>query len=132
MDEPVADMVRGILDGHVVLDRAIAERGRFPAINVRKSVSRSAPYAWTGEGEEAMVNHARRLVAAYEEAAPMIQAGLYAPGADPVLDEAVARWQDLDAFTGRVVHGRSVEESFAELSQILGITPVAEEGEPID
>lgn len=54
MEEPVADMVRGVLDGHVILDRAIAERGRFPAIDLRRSVSRSAPMAWNAE-EEALV-----------------------------------------------------------------------------
>ena len=126
MDEPVADMVRGVLDGHVVLDRAIAERGRFPAINVRRSVSRSAPEAWTGENEEALVAHARKLIAAYEEAAPMIQAGLYVAGADPVLDEAVLRWAALDAFSGGVTRGRSVEDNFTELAEILGVVQAAE------
>ena len=130
MDEPVADMVRGVLDGHVVLDRAIAERGRFPAIDVRRSVSRSAPEAWTGEGEEALVSHARRLVAADEEAAPMIQAGLYAPGADPVLDEAVLRWEALDSFTGQVARGRTAEDSFKDLAQALGIEPEEPAEEP--
>jgi len=118
MDEPVADMVRGILDGHVVLDRAIAERGRFPAIDLRRSVSRSAPAAWSEE-EEAHVSHARRLIAAYEEAAPMIQAGLYAAGADPVLDEAVRLWPALDAFVGSVTRGQSDVENFARLAEVL-------------
>lgn len=113
-DEPVADMVRGTLDGHVVLSRAIAERGRFPAIDLRASVSRSAPDAWTGE-EAAIVARARRLIAAYEEALPMIQAGLYVDGADPVLDEAVVRWPALDAFAA-ASGGR---DSFARLAMIL-------------
>ncbi|MFK7942052.1 MAG: FliI/YscN family ATPase [Paracoccaceae bacterium] len=126
MDEPVADMVRGVLDGHVVLDRAIAERGRFPAINVRRSVSRSAPEAWTGDGEDALVAHARRLIASYEEASPMIQAGLYVAGADPVLDEAVLRWEALDAFSGSVTRGHTVEENFVELGQILGVEAASE------
>lgn len=124
MDEPVADMVRGVLDGHVVLDRAIAERGRFPAINVRRSVSRSAPEAWA-EGEEPLVTHARRLIAAYEEAAPMIQAGLYAPGADPVLDEAVERWAALDQFAGTVTRGQTAEDSFTALRALLGQAELA-------
>ncbi|MEM9139242.1 MAG: flagellum-specific ATP synthase FliI [Pseudomonadota bacterium] len=118
MDEPVADMVRGVLDGHVILDRAIAERGRFPAIDMRKSVSRSAPAAWTAD-EEALVMHARRLIAAREEAAPMIQAGLYAPGADPVLDDAVRLWPDLDGFVGSITRGQSSTENFARLAEIL-------------
>ena len=118
MEEPVADMVRGILDGHVVLDRAIAERGRFPAINLRRSVSRSAPAAWSDEEAE-LVSAARKLVAAYEESAPMIQAGLYQSGADPMLDEAVRLWPALDQFTGTNMRGHSDLDSFALLQQIL-------------
>ena len=113
-DEPVADMVRGTLDGHVVLSREIAERGRFPAIDIRRSVSRSAPDAWTAE-EAGIITRARRLIAAYEEALPMIQAGLYAPGSDPMLDEAVARWSALDAFAA-APGGR---DSFARLAMAL-------------
>ena len=133
MDEPVADMVRGVLDGHVVLERAIAERGRFPAIDLRRSVSRSAPDAWSAE-EEAVVSHARRLIAAYEEAAPMIQAGLYAPGADPTLDEAVQRWPDLDRFVGTVTRGLSDLDNFDALAGVLGLDPLRapeEEPEPV-
>ena len=125
MDEPVADMVRGVLDGHVVLDRGIAERGRFPAIDVRRSVSRSAPDAWDGD-EEGLVTLARRLIAAYEEAAPMIQAGLYVAGADPVLDEAVARWQILDDFIGTVSRDRDSLDNFQELANLLGVERVQE------
>lgn len=113
-DEPVADMVRGILDGHIILSRDIAERGRFPAIDLRRSVSRSAPDAWTEE-EAALTARARRLIAAYEEAMPMIQAGLYAPGADPVLDEAVARWPALDEFAA----ANGGRDSFARLAMAL-------------
>ena len=118
MEEPVSDMVRGILDGHVVLDRAIAERGRFPAIDLRRSVSRSAPAAWSGTEAE-LVASARRLVALYEESAPMIQAGLYQAGSDPALDEAVRLWPALDAFIGSNMRGHSDQDSFAKLEQIL-------------
>ncbi len=118
MDEPVADMVRGILDGHVILDRAIAERGRFPAIDLRRSVSRSAPGAWTAE-EMALASRARALVAAYEEQAPMIQVGLYTPGADPRLDEAVRLWPDLDAFVGSAAGPGGRRESFERLAEIV-------------
>jgi flagellum-specific ATP synthase len=119
MDEPVADMVRGILDGHVVLDRAIAERGRFPAIDLRRSVSRSAPMAWS-EREAALVARARALIARYEEAEPMIQAGLYTRGTDPAIDEAIALWPALDRFVGTSAEGESDLQSFARLSEILG------------
>ena len=118
LDEPVSDMVRGVLDGHVVLDRNVAERGRFPAIDLRRSVSRSAPSAWSAE-EEGLVTRARQLLAAYEDSAAMIQAGLYTKGADPLLDEAVLRWGGLDRFIGTVDRARSDLDSFAALAEIL-------------
>lgn len=126
MEEPVSDMVRGVLDGHVVLDRTIAERGRFPAIDLRRSVSRSAPDAWSA-AEEQVAAEARRLLAAYEDAAPMIQAGLYAPGADPLLDRAVELWPALDGFVGSKSPDRSDRENFAALAGILGIEMVDED-----
>ncbi|MEM9579896.1 MAG: FliI/YscN family ATPase [Pseudomonadota bacterium] len=99
MEEPVADMMRGVLDGHVVLEREIAERGRFPAINPVKSVSRSLPDAASAE-ENHLISIARQLLGAYEDSALMIRAGLYSEGGDPVLDTAVRAFGDLDAFVG--------------------------------
>ena len=118
MDEPVADMLRGTLDGHVVLDRAIAERGRFPAIDLRRSVSRSAPMAWSA-AEAALVAHARAMIARYEEAAPMIQAGLYSAGSDPELDRAIALWSELDRFIGENASDHDGQGSFERLGEIL-------------
>lgn len=97
MEEPVADITRGVLDGHVVLEREIAERGRFPAIDVRRSVSRSLPDAATPE-ENQLIERARKVLGAYEMAAPMIQTGLYSVGSDPEIDEAIRAWPRLDAF----------------------------------
>ncbi|MEM9169270.1 MAG: FliI/YscN family ATPase [Pseudomonadota bacterium] len=116
MDEPVADMVRGVLDGHVVMDRTIAERGRFPAIDVRRSVSRSLPGAASAE-ENALLAEARRYISAYEEAAPMIQSGLYAAGSDPLIDRAIALWPALDGFVGAAFP--SAAESFKALAEVL-------------
>ena len=121
MEEPVADMVRGILDGHIVLDRAIAERGRFPAIDLRRSVSRSAPSAWTSE-EAKLSAHARALIARYEEQAPMIQVGLYSPGLDPALDEAVARYPALDEFLAARAPDQHRSSSFAKLASVLDVS----------
>ena len=97
MEEPIADILRGVLDGHVVLDRAIAERGRFPAVDLLRSVSRSLPEAATGE-ENDLIALARRRLGAYDRAELMIQSGLYAAGSDPEIDAAVAVWPALDAF----------------------------------
>ncbi len=97
MEEPIADILRGVLDGHVVMERSIAERGRYPAIDILKSVSRSLPEAATPE-ENALIGEARRLLGAYDRAEMMIQAGLYATGSDPLVDAAIRVWPALDAF----------------------------------
>ena len=97
MEEPVADILRGTLDGHVVLDRAIAERGRFPAIDLLRSVSRSLPEA-ASPPENELIASARKLLGAYDRAEMMIQAGLYTPGSDPLIDAAIRVWPALDAF----------------------------------
>jgi flagellum-specific ATP synthase len=97
MDEPIADMVRGVLDGHVVLDRAIAERGRYPAVDLLRSVSRSLPEAASAE-ENQILTRGRALLGHYERAALMVQAGLYTGGSDPELDKAIRLWPLLDAF----------------------------------
>jgi flagellum-specific ATP synthase len=97
MEEPVADILRGVLDGHVVMDRRIAERGRFPAIDLLRSVSRSLPEAATPE-ENALIAEARRLLGAYDRAEMMIQAGLYAKGSDTLVDAAIRVWPALDGF----------------------------------
>ncbi|KUJ77973.1 flagellar protein export ATPase FliI [Ruegeria marisrubri] len=117
MDEPIADILRGVLDGHIVLSREIAERGRFPAIDVSRSVSRSLPDAATPE-ENDMIAEARRLVGTYERSEVMIKAGLYAEGADPVLDQAVRVHDELDAFFARS-DSDGIGNSFARLSLIL-------------
>lgn len=117
MDEPVADVLRGVLDGHVVLDREIAERGRYPAIDVLKSVSRSLPDAATPEENETL-NKARRLLAVYEQNAVMIRAGLYAIGSDPEIDAAIQVWADLDAFIAKSER-QGVRNSFTQLEIIL-------------
>lgn len=97
MEEPIADILRGVLDGHVILDRAIAERGRFPAIDLLRSVSRSLPSA-ADDTENELIHRARRRLGAYDRAELMIQSGLYAAGSDPEIDAAVAVWPALDAF----------------------------------
>ena len=117
MEEPVADILRGVLDGHVVMDREIAERGRFPAIDLLRSVSRSLPGA-ASEEENRMIAAARRLLGAYDRSETMIQAGLYAAGSDPVLDEAIRVWPALDAFLAEDAPN-GPEASFARLAECL-------------
>ncbi len=117
MDEPVADILRGVLDGHIVLDRAIAERGRYPAIDVLRSVSRSLPAA-ASEAENAQLLQARKMLGLYDRNAMMIRAGLYTHGSDPELDQAIAIWPELDAFLAKV-EANGCTNSFQQLELIL-------------
>lgn len=117
MEEPVADMVRGILDGHIVLSRDIAERGRYPAIDVLRSVSRALPNA-ASDDENEMLKTYRRLVAAYDEVLPMLRADLYQPGKDAQTDRAIRLYADLDGFASAHNPG-NVAQGFEALDAIL-------------
>lgn len=117
MDEPIADILRGVLDGHVVLDRSIAERGRFPAIDVLRSVSRSLPDAATPE-ENGTIADVRKFFSVYEQNKMMITAGLYTSGTDPEIDAAVQAWPHLDAIMAGV-HAHGCAHSFDQLKLVL-------------
>ena len=119
MEEPVADILRGVLDGHVVMDRKIAQRGRYPAIDLLRSVSRSLPDAAT-EAENRLIAEARRLLGAWDRAEMMIQAGLYAKGSDATIDAAMRIWPALDAFLAEDAPSDGVEGSFRRLATVLG------------
>jgi flagellum-specific ATP synthase len=119
-NEPVADAVRGILDGHIVLERAIAERGRFPAINILKSVSRAMP-GCNAPDEQALVLQARRPLTVYEDMAELIRLGAYRAGTNPEVDEAVRLYPQLEAFlTQRKDEVATLAEGYDALSAIMG------------
>ncbi|MGY6634271.1 MAG: FliI/YscN family ATPase [Alkalilacustris sp.] len=122
MEDPVADILRGVLDGHVVLDRTIAERGRFPAVDLLRSVSRSLPDA-ADAAENALIARARALLGAHARAELMLQAGLYSAGSDPVVDAAVRVWPALDAFLAEPAPEGGPTASFARLAECLGEAP---------
>lgn len=117
MEEPVADILRGVLDGHVILDRQIAERGRFPAIDPIKSVSRSLPLAASAD-ENQLINLARERLGKFGQNEMMIRAGLYAKGSDTGIDAAIATWPALDAFVGESEH-KDIAASFQKLAECL-------------
>jgi flagellum-specific ATP synthase len=87
-NEPVADNIRGTLDGHIVLDRATADQGRYPAVNIMSSVSRLADHVWTPE-ERGLVLKLRTLIARYEDTRDLRLMGGYHRGVDPELDRAI-------------------------------------------
>ena len=97
MDEPIADEVRGILDGHVVLDRAVAARGRYPAVDVAVSLSRVMDSVVSKQHRDAAVR-LRTLVATYEAKRDLVTMGAYAKGSDKELDDAIARMPRIEAF----------------------------------
>ena len=118
-NEPIADAVRGILDGHVVLDRAIAERGRYPAINILRSVSRTMPGCNTRE-ENDLIAHARRLLSLYDDMAELIRLGAYRRGSDPGVDEAIHYFPALEAFLSqRKDEKTDLASSYMMLAQIF-------------
>jgi flagellum-specific ATP synthase len=119
-NEPIADAVRGILDGHIVMERAIAERGRFPAINVLKSISRTMPGCHLPHERE-LVTAARQSLSAYSNMEELIRIGAYRPGADPQVDRAIQLNPALEAFLSQAPDDATpLEASFAALGQILG------------
>ncbi len=121
-NEPISDAVRGILDGHIVLDRTIAHRNRFPAVNILRSVSRTMPDCNTAE-QTALVNRARRLLAAYDDMAELIRLGAYRKGSDPLVDEAISFNGPLESFIGQgKLERTSLEQGYQELAEVLGET----------
>ena len=96
-NEPIADAVRGILDGHIVLERNIAERGRFPAINILKSVSRAMP-GCNSVQEQRIVAQARAPMAMYDDMAELIRLGAYKAGTNAEVDAAIRLNPELEAF----------------------------------
>ncbi|CAO3457309.1 flagellar protein export ATPase FliI [Azospirillum largimobile] len=120
-NEPIADAVRGILDGHIVMERQIGERGRYPAINILRSVSRTMPGCNT-PNENELVGHARRLLSSYDNMAEMIRLGAYRRGSDPQVDEAIHFQPALEAFLKQGKReATDLETSYAMLAEIFGV-----------
>ncbi len=118
-NEPIADAVRSILDGHIVMERRIAERGRYPAINVLKSISRLMPMCHAPE-ENALIARARALMSAYADMEELIRIGAYKLGSDAELDEAIRLRGVLEEFLSQDRNERiSGGQAFAMLEGAL-------------
>jgi flagellum-specific ATP synthase len=117
-NDPVADNIRGTLDGHIVLDRAIADQGRYPAINVLSSVSRLAHHAWTPE-QRGLVQKLKAMIARYEDTRDLRLMGGYQRGSDPDLDQAVALVPKIYAALSQEPSARPSEDAFKELAEAL-------------
>jgi len=132
MNEPIADAVRSILDGHVVLSRDLAHANHYPAIDVLQSVSRLTTEIQPPDSIAAAAD-LRRLMAAYRDKEDLIAIGAYQPGNDPTVDTAIAIRQDLDAYLCQRVDERSdLAEADARLSQLSASTSEAPADLPPD
>jgi flagellum-specific ATP synthase len=118
-NEPVADAVRAILDGHVVMERAIAERGRFPAINILKSISRTMPRA-ANPAFLPIINRARQVMATYADMEELIRLGAYRAGSSAEVDQAIRLHQPLEEFLAqRKEEATSLGQGYQRLEEIL-------------
>jgi flagellum-specific ATP synthase len=119
-NEPIADAVRGILDGHIVMQRAIAERGRYPAINILKSVSRTMPRAADPDFLP-VITRAKQVMATYADMEELIRLGAYRPGSSAEVDEAIRLHKPLEGFLGqRKDEATSLAQGYQQLAAILG------------
>ncbi|RMH56218.1 MAG: FliI/YscN family ATPase [Candidatus Hydrogenedentota bacterium] len=120
MNEPVADNVRGILDGHIVLSRALASRNHYPAIDVLESISRLMNDIVSPEQIEA-AGKIKEWIASYRDAEDLIRIGAYVDGADPVIDEAKKRMPMIESFLRqRVEEPSTMEQTLAKLKEVVG------------
>jgi len=121
LDEPVSDTVRGILDGHIVLSRDLAQRFHYPAIDVLASISRLATTVAGSETKKA-VAIVRRLMADYSGAELLIDVSAYKIGTNPMIDEAIAKRDDLEKFLIQAVEEKSpLSKTLKALGEITGV-----------
>jgi flagellum-specific ATP synthase len=117
-NDPVADAIRGTLDGHIVLDRRIAEQGRYPAVNILASISRLAQYVWSAE-QKKIIQRCLSLAARFEEARDLVAMGGHQPGADLELDSALVIVPKLYQLMQQSPGAMQLRDPFAEIAALL-------------
>lgn len=121
-NEPISDAVRGTVDGHIVMSREIASRGRFPAVDVLQSVSRAMPKC-NSELENKQIAYARRMLSTYNDMAEMIRLGAYKKGSNQDVDLAINYYNKIEEFlTQKPDESYPMSESYQKLGEILMIT----------
>ncbi|MBO5236783.1 MAG: FliI/YscN family ATPase [Spirochaetaceae bacterium] len=127
MDEPIADKVRGTLDGHIVLSKALAHKAHFPAIDVLSSISRLSKRV-SGEQTQFSVMQIRRKIALYSENEDMITVGAYQKGSSPAIDDAIESHAAIDDFLMQDEYAPApLEETLTRLGQLAGVEIPKEE-----
>jgi flagellum-specific ATP synthase len=130
MDEPVSDTVRGILDGHIVLSRKLAQAYHYPAIDILASLSRLGRKV-TGRKEQDAAGRVRRLLATYTDSEDLINVGAYAEGSNSEIDEAIKKIDDIWDFLGQDIEEKAhLRDTVQRLAQISGVeVPLPEEAD---
>jgi len=127
LDEPVSDTVRGILDGHIVLSRRLAQAYHYPAIDVLQSISRLGPSV-SGPASNQAAGIIRRSMAVYAEAEDLINVGAYHSGSNPAIDEAIAKHSPIEEFLIQDLQERSsLADTLSKMSGITGVEIPSEE-----
>jgi flagellum-specific ATP synthase len=121
--DPIADAARAILDGHIVLNRRLAEAGHYPAIDIEQSISR-AMHSITSNAHQQAARRLKQLYSRYERSRDLISVGAYAPGSDPVLDQAIALNDKIEAFLCQEISDREgMLESLGQLTTLFDGLP---------
>ncbi|MEG2031970.1 MAG: hypothetical protein RR376_15105 [Janthinobacterium sp.] len=116
---PIADSARAILDGHIVLNRRLAEAGHYPAIDIEQSISRAA-HSITTHAHQQQARKLKQLYSRYERSRDLISVGAYSAGTDPVLDQAIALHEKIEAFLQQQITERvSMDESLGQLTALF-------------
>jgi flagellum-specific ATP synthase len=117
--DPIADSARAILDGHIVLNRRLAEAGHYPAIDIEQSISR-AMHSITSPAHQQAARRLKQLYSRYERSRDLISVGAYAPGSDPVLDQAIALNERIEAFLCQEITDKvGMLESLGQLTTLF-------------
>jgi flagellum-specific ATP synthase len=127
LDEPVSDAVRGVLDGHIVLTRSLAQRNHYPAVDILQSVSRLAEKV-TGPSIKKAAGFIRRMLATYREAEDLINVGAYVEGSNPEIDQAIAKMPEINEFLVQAIEEKHpMAESYIRMGEIAGVEIPEEE-----
>ena len=117
--DPIAASARAILDGHIVLNRSLAESGHYPAIDIEQSISR-AMHVITEKDHQAQARRLKQLLSVYQRNRDLINVGAYAHGSDPLLDQSIAMFTQLEGFLKQDIDERvGIEQSLGELSALF-------------
>ncbi|MDB5770125.1 MAG: fliI [Burkholderia sp.] len=117
--DPIADAARAILDGHIVLNRQLAEAGHYPAIDIEQSISRAMHSITTPEHQQ-LSRRLKKLTASYQRSRDLISVGAYSSGSDPVLDEAIARHTNIESFLQQgITEQAGLQESLGQLTALF-------------